>query len=652
MTTYLSPTSPHSHSHSHAHPQHQHRAPRIFSNKENAPSLSPSPSVFELTDIDAISTSLRTSLSGVTPASHLSSSSSRAGKKPALGGLGIGRAPKFTYRKHSSKPYGRVTSVQRAKKAANANAAGKTNTTQQVRRSKKGLKSRPNPIKIVAWDAESISGSAAQAKALRGNMGVMDRVRLDRWRKSIWRPSASDISLVNAEAGSASGRGFALGQVRVPLMLPYPKFPPVPPVQNKALKDVPVQYIADRLAPLLPSISTITLAHRPYATVQNPNATNRTAPQASASSSCSTHPTLALAIPEVLDGSKPHWAEKTQGREPDMCLGIVKKGKEVEGAKMIVPVMSLVFATRCAYWPKLTTPPVNRNPNPNPIPNASSSSSSSSASIHRSVSSPQPQPQRAQPTPSEKAVSVLLPPIREERVDDEELASASSSASASETEIDVDVDANADASFSSDSSWASASESESDLDGSGGASALPRPIRDSRGFLHLPIVTLPLPSPETFGLIHRHLHHPQRAFIPDLLSIPESCTTRSSIIGALSDSSVQDLMGKLEVLQGVWQNLCTLGIGRLSTWRQLGEAWACVVGIIAGNGMLLRSVEEGESVSQGAAGSGMEVDGITQVGAAAEVSGARKKARTAAEDVAWEWVRRERKKMAEVQENL
>ncbi|WVQ98534.1 hypothetical protein IAU59_005660 [Kwoniella sp. CBS 9459] len=599
MTTYLSAPSAHSHSHSHS--QFQHRAPRIFSNKENS---SPSASVFELTDIDAISTSLRTSLSGVTP-----SSSASKGKKPTLGGLGIGRAPKFTYRKHSSKPYGRVTSVQRAKKAANAGGKSKTigTSNQEFKRSKRGLKSRPNPIKVIDRDAESISASALAGKTLRGNMGVMDRVKLDRWRKSVWRPTmlasagpGTSISLnadVNGDGSGSAGPGAGLGQVRVPLMLPYPKFPPVTPIQTKELRNVPVQYIADRLAPLLPSISTITLAHRPYATIPHPSSASSSAPGPS-------QPTLALAIPEVLDGSKPHWAEKAQGREPDMCLGIVKKGKEVEGAKMIVPVMSLVFATRCAYWPKLTAAPPG-NP--------------SSSSTSRSVLSPA----RPQPTPSEKAVSVLLPSIKEER--DEP---------ASGTGTDTDADPNA--SFSSDSSWAS--ESDSDLDNYDNSSLL-RPVRDSHGFLHLPIVTLPLPSPESFGLIHRHLHHPQRAFIPDLLSIPDHCTSRSSIIDALSDESVQDLMGKLEVLQGVWQNLCTLGIGRLSTWRQLGEAWACVVGIIAGNGMLLKGVGESAKVNIDTYGD-------------AEMGGIRKKGRTAAEDVAWEWIRRERKKMIDEQEEL
>ncbi|WVW83388.1 hypothetical protein I302_105407 [Kwoniella bestiolae CBS 10118] len=496
MTTYLSP--------------HQYRT---FSNKEITPSasVSPTPSVFDLTDIDAISTSLQTSLSGVTPSSK--------SKKPS--GLGIGRAPKFTYRKHATKPYGRerISSIQRAKSKINRLPSSSNN------KPKKGLKARPTPLKLKSQDIERARGEEESKK-----MGVMDRVRLDRWRKSIWKPKPED---------------GVQGQVRVPLMLPYPKFPAVPPVDNDELRNVPIGYILDKLTPVLPSISTITLAYRPYATIPHPDP------------SVQPISTLPLAIPEVLGGNKPHWAEKVRGREPDMVLGIMKKGAEGEKdkSKMIVPVMSLVFTTQCAYWPKLTNPP--------------SSSSQASSSNYR--------------TPSEAAVSTALPAIIEspESSDEEE---------------------------TSNTSWSSDSDDDEP--------SLPAPITDTKGFLHLPIVPLPLPSPETFALIHRHLHHPHRPFIPDLLSLPDTCTTREKVVGELGELSVQQLMVKLEVLQGVWQNLCCLGVGRLSTWRQLGEAWACVVGIIAGNGMLLRDAQQQEG-----------------------------KVRSAAEEVAWDWVRKERQRV-------
>ncbi|WWD01684.1 hypothetical protein V866_008630 [Kwoniella sp. B9012] len=510
MTTYLSP-------------HHQYRT---FSNKENTPSASPAPSVFELTDIDAISTSLQTSLSGVTPSSK---------SKKALG-LGIGRAPKFTYRKHASKPYGRerISSIQRAK--SKINRLPSSSSTGINTKSKKGLKGLPTPLKLKSQERERERAKREEEESKK--LSVMDRVRLERWRKSIWKPGKK-----------------VQGQVRVPLMLPYPRFPPVPSIDTDDLRDIPIGYILDRLTPILPSISTITLAYRPYATIPHPD------PSVQPTS------TLPLAIPEVFGGSKPHWADKAKGREPDMVLGIMKKGAESEKGKMIVPVMSLVFATQCAYWPKLTTPPTT-----------SSQVSSSSSIKYR--------------TPSEGAVSTALPAIFE----------SSESSDTSDEEEDG----------SSNTSWSSESE-ENDTP------SIPSPVVDTKGFLHLPIVPLPLPSPETFGLIHRHLHHPHRPFIPDLLSLPDNCTTREKVVEKLGEMPVQQLMTKLEILQGVWQNLCCLGVGRLSTWRQLGEAWACVVGIIAGNGMLLRDVPE-ENGKDG-------------------------KQRSAAEEVAWEWVRKERQKI-------
>lgn len=226
---------------------------------------------------------------------------------------------------------------------------------------------------------------------------------------------------------------------------------------------------------------------------------------------------------------------------------------------MIVAVNSLVFATQCAYWPRLLT-----------------------------TSLPIPTPKR--PTPSTSAASAYLPAIVE-------------------TEENV-----SDASFSSSSSW---SDSDSEVEFVD-LPRLPKPIKDGKGFIHLPLVPLPIPSPSTFPIIHRHLHHPSRALLPDLLGLPEHYITRSQVLDAISGLSVQQLMDKLTILQGVWQNLCRLGIGRPGTWKQLGEAWACVVGVIVGQSLLIAGQEEAEVQRTGR--------------------------KTAAEDVAWEWVRREKVK--------
>ncbi|WVR09749.1 hypothetical protein IAU60_006825 [Kwoniella sp. DSM 27419] len=551
--------------------------PRLFSNKENTPSLytsgSPSPSstststnpsTFELTDIDAISTSLQSSLSGIRPSS----------KKTQGQGLGLGRAPKLTHRKHAAKPYHRVGSIQRAKRAANRSASGSG--------SRAGAASQPAGAKRSAR-ARPPGGEAAAVKLSHGPpskplgrdttpikpaCGVKDRVRLDQWRRSVWRP-AREIH----------------GQVKVPLMLPYPRFPPVPAIPTSELRDVPIPYILQRLAPLLPSISTITLSHRPYATVPHPHHHLLDIPQGS---------TLALAIPEVVDGSKPHWAIKARGREPDMVLAIGWKGAgNASGAapasgceassKMAVPIMSLVFATQCAYWPALVSPDVSE---PAAVATPSTPAHESLATIDESD--------------EVQGASSPLPP----------------------------------ASSASSSSWSTADSSSSNSSSNSSSSAarhtLHPPTHDALGFLHVPVVPLLLPSPETFNLIHRHLHHPRRPLLPDLLDLPEHCTSRSAVLDALREAPVQDLMNRLASLQGFWQNLCALGVGRASTWRQLGEAWACVLGVIAGHGMLLRGV-------QAPAGEAMDVDA-----GEAKMPGHGRRRLTAAEEVAWEWLRAER----------
>lgn len=306
-----------------------------------------------------------------------------------------------------------------------------------------------------------------------------------------------------------------------------------------------MQYIFDRLVPFLPAIATINLAYRIYASISHPDP------------KLLNKATFAFAIPEVVDGSKSHWAEKARGREPDLALAVVGITGEGSKGNMVVAVNSLVFAVQCAYWPRLMT---------TSIP----------------ISAPK------RPAPSESTVSASLPDIVEPEEGDSD-TSISSSYPDDNSEVEfVDLP------------------------------RLPRPVKDDKGFLHLPLVRLPIPSPSTFPIIHRHLHHPSRALIPDLLGLPEHCTTRPQTLDAISGLSVQQLMDKLTTLHGVWQNLCSLGFGRLESWAQLGEAWVCVVGVIAGHGLLVAGQEE----------------------AAMQRTGRK----TAAEDVAWEWVRRQKAK--------
>lgn len=152
----------------------------MFSNKENAavPGVA-------LSDVDAISLSLRTSLSGVTLAPK---------KKSAA--LGLGRSPKFTYRRHSNKPYNRCTSITRAKKAT-VEAKG----------------ARP---KVIARQSKTKPPPLRLAQGLDG-----ERARLERLRKAVWNPPVP-----------------IPGQVKIPLKLPYPRFPPFEHIDNEDLKGI------------------------------------------------------------------------------------------------------------------------------------------------------------------------------------------------------------------------------------------------------------------------------------------------------------------------------------------------------------------------------------------------------------------------------
>ncbi|ODN73554.1 hypothetical protein L202_08052 [Cryptococcus amylolentus CBS 6039] len=445
---------------------------------------------FSLTDVDAITLSLRSSLSGV---------SVRPKKHHLQGTIGIGRAPKHSSypRRYvsSTKPYarGRNTSVTRAK-LASASSSSTSSSGKVQRRVKAKPKERPPPLKLddAAYDL---------------------KVMQERVKKARYDPANGDV-----------------GQVRMPLKLPFPQIPPIEHVDQEGLRDVPVDYILNKLLPLLPSISTITLAYKPYPQIPHPS------PFPSSSSSTRT---LALAIPEIMDGRKPEWQAKTRGREPNMCLAIRQRAGEATAGDMVIAVNSLVFASQCSYWNRLIS--ASRLP-------SSSSSTTPSTSASK------------QATPSETA---------------------------SESEDGSDAD-----------------EYES-LE----PSPLPPVIKDPHGFLHLPILPILLPSPPTFHLIHRLLHHPSLPCLPSFLGLPDHAS-RQDMLRQLGEMDVQELMGKAGVLQGVWKNLCALGVARASVWRQLGEAWSFVTGIIAGHGLLI----VGQVRSEGGG------------------------AKSGAEEVAWEWV--------------
>jgi hypothetical protein len=96
--------------------------------------------------------------------------------------------------------------------------------------------------------------------------------------------------------------------------------------------------------------------------------------------------------------------------------------------------------------------------------------------------------------------------------------------------------------------------------------------------VHLPIQSLPLPSPETYSYIHNLLHFTHSP-------APSTFSPLQNILGMdvseLHKLDTRELMKKLAVIQGVWKNCCYLGIGDIKIWMGMRDAWGAVVGLVA-----------------------------------------------------------------------
>ena len=102
--------------------------------------------------------------------------------------------------------------------------------------------------------------------------------------------------------------------------------------------------------------------------------------------------------------------------------------------------------------------------------------------------------------------------------------------------------------------------------------------RTTAPVLHLPIQSLPLPSPETYSYIHNLLHFTHSP-------APSTFSPLQNILGMdvseLHKLGTRELMKKLAVIQGVWKNCCYLGIGDVKIWMGMRDAWGAVVGLVA-----------------------------------------------------------------------
>jgi hypothetical protein len=109
-------------------------------------------------------------------------------------------------------------------------------------------------------------------------------------------------------------------------------------------------------------------------------------------------------------------------------------------------------------------------------------------------------------------------------------------------------------------------------------------LQEQADVLHLPIVHLPLPSPETFPLLLIALHTPARPLAPRLLGLSSKFSSRADILAELERCSMPDLMAKLGHIHGVWKNVCVLSISDARIWGGMAMAWSCVISVMAGIG--------------------------------------------------------------------
>ncbi|KAI0767370.1 hypothetical protein C8Q74DRAFT_1457858 [Fomes fomentarius] len=147
----------------------------------------------------------------------------------------------------------------------------------------------------------------------------------------------------------------------------------------------------------------------------------------------------------------------------------------------------------------------------------------------------------------------------------------------------------------------------------------PRPSRSSppphsaarRAAVTLPIVPLTVPSPETYTLLHAYLHTMRpdtllASLLPSLASSLPQMSAASASAGsnqlvyvaqfssnqlgrlahALAGAAFQrggtqgamsGLMGHIKVINGLWQNVCALGVFDAELWGVMDVAWEVVL---------------------------------------------------------------------------
>ncbi|ORY25745.1 hypothetical protein BCR39DRAFT_590023 [Naematelia encephala] len=511
---------------------------------------------------------------------HLSTTSSSASTtansllKPRVGGIGI--APKRRLHHQVNKPYNRVASVQRAKEKAN-----------------KGPKRRPVPLSLQLSGTGTIQASP-QSK-YSGSKHHQQQQQ-DQQQQQQNRHSERSTPATSASRPETSGGG-----ITIPLALPLIDIPPVRPVLTEDGEYIPADYTVAKLLPEMNRLYIASALYRPFTTSSSGETTFGTLEDGRV--------TLPFALPlGISDKARANCHD----HEPDVCLYITRNG---QGVGRAIPVNEMVYRSQCSYW-KGTG-------------DFEDEQETSSVSVNSDISTD----------------TVSLSTIREEdddgsesrSIDDNDPESRSTDDNDPEPRSTDDGDNSRSAKFRSSARFtddkpnyrSAHNKVNSDSHSTHDRSDSTHDNSDSKYHLDLALIHLPLPSPETFNVIHHHLHFPLIPFYSNLLDLPppspshsspspshssptlysstspdlrstttsparpstqtirgsSTPTTTTTYQAKLRTLSQPELLLRLERIHGVWRNLCALGMGRKKTWTQVAEAWGWCIDALLFNGM-------------------------------------------------------------------
>lgn len=99
-------------------------------------------------------------------------------------------------------------------------------------------------------------------------------------------------------------------------------------------------------------------------------------------------------------------------------------------------------------------------------------------------------------------------------------------------------------------------------------------------YVQLPVLSLEVPSPETWELVHVRLHSSDGyCWQRQLLGVPAA--SPGAARRALGALGADELLRRMRRVHGAWQNCCALGVTNAKVWEQLASAWAVITDAIS-----------------------------------------------------------------------